>query len=108
VKLPLDVTESDSVEAAVARTLEQFGRIDVLVNNAGYAIRGALEEVPLPLVEQMFEVNVFGVLRMIQAVAPVMRKQREPGISSTSARLRGGYPPRPTGLTRGPSSPWKL
>ena len=85
LKLPLDVTLPDSVEEAVARTLGQFGRIDGLVNNAGFAVCGALEEVPLQLVQQMFEVNVFGALRMIQAVAPAMRQQRAGQIINISS-----------------------
>ena len=75
LKLPLDVTQPNSIDEAVARTLQQFGRIEVLVNNAGYALRGALEEVAGEQVQQMFDVNVFGALRMIQAVAPHMRRQ---------------------------------
>ena len=75
LKLSLDVTRPDSIDAAVAYTLQQFGRIDVLVNNAGYALRGALEEVPDEQVQQMFDVNVFGVLRLIRVVAPHMRQQ---------------------------------
>lgn len=98
LKLPLDVSKQDSVNEAVAQTLKQFGRIDVLVNNAGYALRGALEEVCDEQVQQMFEVNVFGVLRMIRAVAPCMRKQRAGriiNISSIAGKLstpvNGGY-----------------
>lgn len=90
LKLVLDVTDEDSVSAAVNRTLQQFGKIDVLVNNAGYAVQGALEEVPGEQVRQMFDVNVFGVLRMIRAVVPQMRKQRSGciiNISSISGRL---------------------
>jgi NAD(P)-dependent dehydrogenase (short-subunit alcohol dehydrogenase family) len=75
LKLPLDVTQTESIRAAVAHTLQQFGHIDVLVNNAGYAIRGAIEEAPVDQAQQMFDVNVFGVMRMVQAVLPHMRQQ---------------------------------
>jgi len=85
LKLPLDVTQSDSVNNAVAETLKQFGRIDVLVNNAGYAIRGALEEIPDEQARQVFEVNVFGVLRMIRAVVPHMREQKAGRIINISS-----------------------
>ena len=90
LKLALDVSQPDSVNQAVNATLHQFGRIDVLVNNAGYALRGALEEIPAEPLQQMFDVNVFGVLRMIQAVAPQMRKQgagRIINISSIAGKL---------------------
>ena len=85
VKLPLDVTQPDSVNRAVAYTLQQFGRIDVLVNNAGYAVRGATEETSDAQVQQMFDVNVFGVLRMIRAVVPHMRQQRAGRIINISS-----------------------
>ena len=55
--------------------MRRFGRIDVLVNNAGYALRGALEEVPVEDAQALFDVNVFGVLRMIRTVVPQMRRQ---------------------------------
>ncbi|HMB22095.1 MAG TPA: SDR family oxidoreductase [Anaerolineales bacterium] len=90
LKLPLDVTQPDSIEEAVACTVQQFGRIDILVNNAGYALRGVLEEVSVEQVQQMFDVNVFGVLRLIQAVVPLMRKRgsgRIVNVSSISGKL---------------------
>jgi NAD(P)-dependent dehydrogenase (short-subunit alcohol dehydrogenase family) len=90
LKLPLDVTDNDSVQQAVAGTIEQLGRIDVLVNNAGYALMGALEEISIEQVQQMFDVNLFGVLRMIQRVTPHMRAQcsgRIINISSIAGKL---------------------
>lgn len=85
LKLPLDVTNPASVEKAVAHVIQQLGRIDVLVNNAGYGVRGALEEVPVEQTQQMFDVNVFGVLRMIQAVVPHMRQQKSGRIINISS-----------------------
>jgi NAD(P)-dependent dehydrogenase (short-subunit alcohol dehydrogenase family) len=90
LKLPLDVTQPDSVCQAVEHTLRQLGRIDVLINNAGYALQGALEEIPVEQVQQMFDVNVHGVLRLIRAVVPQMRQQRAGriiNIGSVAGRL---------------------
>jgi NAD(P)-dependent dehydrogenase (short-subunit alcohol dehydrogenase family) len=76
LKLPLDVTNPDSIQKAVEDVIQHFGRIDVLVNNAGYAVRGAVEEVPIEQAQNMFDANLFGVMRMIQAVVPYMRQQK--------------------------------
>lgn len=73
--VPLDVTSEASVEQCVATLLAQAGRIDLLVNNAGIAVVGAIEEVPLAEARRQFETNYFGVVRMIQAVLPAMRRQ---------------------------------
>lgn len=71
--LSLDVTVEESMKAAVDLVLAEQGRIDVLVNNAGYGSYGSLEEVPLDEGRRQFEVNVFGLARMSQLVIPVMR-----------------------------------
>ena len=90
LKLPLDVTQPASIQQAVEQTIKQFSWIDILVNNAGYSVRGAIEEVPVNEARQMFDANVFGVMRMIQAVVPHMRQQKSGrviNISSISGKL---------------------
>lgn len=72
--LALDVTDDASMRAAVGRVLAERGRIDVLVNNAGYGSFGALEDVELAEGRRQFDVNVFGLARMTQLVLPAMRK----------------------------------
>ncbi len=89
----LDVTQPEQITAGVQRALEAHGRIDVLVNNAGYGSLGALEEVPDEEIRQQFEVNVFGAINMIKAVLPTMRKQRSGHILNiTSIAGLQGYP----------------
>jgi NAD(P)-dependent dehydrogenase (short-subunit alcohol dehydrogenase family) len=73
--LSLDVTSEASMLAAVQQVLSQSGRIDVLVNNAGYGAYGAMEDVPLDEARRQFEVNLFGLARMTQLVLPTMRAQ---------------------------------
>jgi NAD(P)-dependent dehydrogenase (short-subunit alcohol dehydrogenase family) len=85
LKLSLDVTRPESVSEAVECVLEHFGRIDALINNAGYAIYGAAEEISDQQLHAMFDVNVFGVMRMVRAVAPVMRAQRSGRIINVSS-----------------------
>jgi len=73
--LSLDVTDETSVREAVALIEQDAGRLDVLVNNAGYGSYGSVEEVPLEEGRRQFDVNVFGVMRLTQLVIPLMRRQ---------------------------------
>jgi NAD(P)-dependent dehydrogenase (short-subunit alcohol dehydrogenase family) len=81
----VDVTDDASMVALVDRILAETGRIDVLVNNAGYGSYGALEDVPLSEARRQFEVNVFGLARLSQLVLPHMRARREGYIVNVSS-----------------------
>ena len=76
IAVKLDVTIADQVKTAVQETIDKFGQIDVLVNNAGIGYFGAIEESEEAEVRRMFEINVFGLAKMTQEVLPHMRKQR--------------------------------
>jgi NAD(P)-dependent dehydrogenase (short-subunit alcohol dehydrogenase family) len=87
--VPLDVTSEPAARAAVERALEAFGRIDVLVNNAGRGLFGAVEETTLADARAVLEPNVLGVLAVTRAVLPVMRRQRSGRIVMMSSM--GGF-----------------
>ncbi len=89
----LDVTDDDSVKKAIQTIYDESGRIDVLVNNAGYGLTGAFEELLIGEIKQQYETNVFGVIRTTQAVLPIMRKQKAGTIVNISSGAgRFGYP----------------
>ncbi|MGW7202631.1 oxidoreductase [Streptomyces sp. NPDC054837] len=89
----LDVAEDASAAAAVQEVSERFGRIDVLVNNAGVGSMGAAEETSLEQAQAVFDINVFGVMRMVNEVLPHMRAQRRGRIINISSVL--GFLPQP-------------
>ncbi|BAU13483.1 short-chain dehydrogenase/reductase SDR [Leptolyngbya sp. NIES-3755] len=74
--LKLDVTDSESIKSAIAQSLAQFGSIDVLVNNAGYALLGAFENCSPGQIRKQFDTNVFGLMEMTQAILPHFRERR--------------------------------
>ena len=88
--LALDVTDEESMKAAVAAVEQAEGAVGALVNNAGYSQSGAIEDVPMEQVRRQFETNVFGLIRMSQLVLPGMRKQgfgRIVNVSSMGGKL---------------------
>jgi NAD(P)-dependent dehydrogenase (short-subunit alcohol dehydrogenase family) len=92
--IQLDVVDERSVENAIRSiTTAESSRIDVLVNNAGYTVNGAFEELAMEEIKAQFETNLFGVIRVIQAVLPIMRRQKSGIIVNISSAVgRFGYP----------------
>ncbi len=86
--LALDITDADAADAVAAETIERFGAIDVLVNNAGYAELGFFETFTEAAVRRQFEVNVFGTMNVARAVAPHMRRRRS-GLIVTISSVSG-------------------
>lgn len=95
--LSLDVTKEEDIKNAVEKGLERFGTIDVLINNAGYGYRAAVEEGVPKEVDQLFQTNLFGPIVLIKAVLPIMRKNHRGTIANVSsiaalgAALGSGY-----------------
>ena len=87
--LSMDVTNEAQVRGAIATALDKFGQIDVLVNNAGFGLLGAVEECSAEEVESVYHTNVFGLLNVIRAVLPSMRQRRSGHIINLSSI--GGY-----------------
>lgn len=73
--LRIDVTEVESIQATVNQIIEDKSKIDVLINNAGFGIAGAMENISLDKTKEQFETNFFGTVRLIKSVLPIMRKQ---------------------------------
>ena len=84
----LDVTDPHSVDAAVGRTMERFGQIDVLINNAGYGLFGPFESATPEVIERQFRTNVGGVFAVTRALLPQMR-ERASGVIINVASLTG-------------------
>lgn len=83
--LQLDVTDENSVKTAIDGIVNESGRIDILVNNAGYGLIGALEDIPMEEVRAHFNTNLFGVIRVIQSVLPIMRRRKNGTIVNISS-----------------------
>jgi NAD(P)-dependent dehydrogenase (short-subunit alcohol dehydrogenase family) len=104
--LSMDVTNEAQVQAAVAAGLDRFERIDVLVNNAGFGLLGAIKESSSQEVESIYRTNVFGLLNVIRAVLPSMRQHRS-GHIIISHRSVAIVPPQAGGYTARQSLRWK-
>lgn len=103
--LPLDVTDAEQVNAAVRTAHETFGRLDVVINNAGYGLFGAAEEASLQQVREQMETNFFGAVSVTTAVVPILREQGSGHIIQISSI--GGVTTFPT-LSAYHASKWAL
>ena len=103
----MDVTDDASMVAGVERIIAEQGRLDVLVNNAGYGSYGAVEDVPIDEARRQFEVNVFGLARLTQLVTPHMRAHGASGRIINISSSAGSSTSRSARGTTRPSSRWR-
>ncbi len=85
--LRLDVNDNQSIKLAIKKILNDIGRIDVLINNAGYGMFGPIEEITIQEIKKQFETNFFGTIRLIKAIVPIMRKQGNGTIVNISSMV---------------------
>ncbi|WP_312333767.1 SDR family NAD(P)-dependent oxidoreductase [Sphingobacterium sp.] len=85
--LELDVTDTEKVKTAVEQGYEHFGRLDIVLNNAGYSLVGTIEEANMDDIRKLYETNILGPVAVIQAVLPILRKQGHGHILGTSSNL---------------------
>ncbi|WP_426328526.1 SDR family NAD(P)-dependent oxidoreductase [Pedobacter sp. R-06] len=85
--LELDVTNYEQVEKTVQQAHKHFGRLDIVLNNAGYSLVGTIEEATIEQVKAMYDTNIFGAVAVIQAALPILRKQGYGHILGTSSNL---------------------
>ncbi len=85
--LELDVTDTEKVNSAVQQGYEHFGRLDIVLNNAGYSLVGTIEEASMDDIRKLYETNILGPVAVIQAVLPILRKQGHGHILGTSSNL---------------------
>ena len=91
--IQLDVTDENSVRTAVQKIYDDVGRIDMLINNAGYGLTGAFEDLSIDEIKTQFETNFYGLIRTTQAILPIMRKQKSGTIVNMSSGAgRFGFP----------------
>ncbi|ALI35059.1 Cyclopentanol dehydrogenase [Candidatus Nitrosocosmicus oleophilus] len=91
--IQLDVTDENSVKTAVQKIYDDVGRIDMLINNAGYGLTGAFEDLSIDEIKTQFETNFYGLIRTTQAILPIMRKQKSGTIVNMSSGAgRFGFP----------------
>lgn len=95
----MDVTDEASIKAGLAAIIEGSGRIDVLVNNAGYGSYGAIEDVEMDEAKRQFEVNVFGAMNLARLALPHMRQQRSGTIVNITSMGGKIYTPSAAGTT---------
>jgi len=107
LSVPTDVTSHGDVSALVDAAMNRFGRIDVVANNAGYGLFGAVEESSDAQARAIFDTNVFGALNVLRAVLPVLRAQRSGYIFQDSSLYGQSAHPGVGHSSRRPSMPWK-